>query len=296
MATRTQAVTMAQPVTAVPAVRPPAAVPVVPPRVLQPANYLAWDAVSKETNALPGATNVNFTFWLTNVSPEEVLVNGVTSSCGCTVAQLPTHPWRVAPGTNGPIKVTVDVRNRPGTMVKSVTVDSSAGLKTLLVKVTVPPPPQTAPVPSFKVERIRNMQIAMGDRQAVLKGQCAKCHVEPGNGKLGKELYVAMCGICHEAERRAPLVPDLKALPHPAGAEHWRKWIIAGRPGSMMPGFAQAAGGPLGNEQIASLVEYLSQAIAGKPLAAPATPPAAGTSPAGSPGASSGAFVVPKGQ
>ena len=55
---------------------------------------LAWDAISKEFIAKPGDTNANFTFSVTNVSATEVVINNVRPSCGCTVASLPSKPWR----------------------------------------------------------------------------------------------------------------------------------------------------------------------------------------------------------
>ncbi len=242
-----------------------------PPAKLQPASYLAWDAEQKETNAAPGVQYVHFTFWLTNTSPEEVLINNVRTSCGCTVAQLPASPWRVAPGTNGPINVTVNVQGKFGTITKTVTVDSSTGTKTLLVVVNMPSASTVAS--TMDADRMKNMQLAIADRQAVFKGECAKCHAEAGLAKMGEDLYMADCGICHDVAHRAALVPDLHALPHPTSAEHWRKWIVDGRVGSMMPAFAKAQGGPLSNEQIDSLVKYLTETITDKTKAAVAAVP-----------------------
>jgi hypothetical protein len=60
------------------------------------------------------------------------------------------------------------------------------------------------------------------------------------------------------------MVPDLKNLRHPTNEEHWRKWTRSGRPGSMMPGFAKNEGGPLTDEQIESLVKFLTDSITAK--------------------------------
>src|SRR5258706_2723795 len=149
--------------------------PVAPPPTVslpkpptQPANYIVWDAESKEYNAKPGEASAHFTFYVTNVSKEVVLVNSVHTSCGCTVAQLPEQPWHLQPGSNGPINVTVNLAGKSGTIVKSVTVDTSAGVKSLLVKVNIP---SAQPVASgVDVDRMRNMQVALADRQAVFKG------------------------------------------------------------------------------------------------------------------------------
>src|SRR3954466_9493250 len=95
----------------------------------QPANYLTWDSEMKEYHAKVGESMAHFTFYLTNVSKEVVSVNSVHTSCGCTVAQLPEQPWRLAAGTNGPINVTVNLAGKSGTIVKSVTADTTAGIK-----------------------------------------------------------------------------------------------------------------------------------------------------------------------
>ena len=250
----------------------------------QPPSYIAWDAESKEYNAKPGEGSAHFTFYLTNVSKEVVMVNSVHTSCGCTVAQLPEQPWHLAPGTNGPINVTVNLAGKFGTIVKSVTVDTTAGIKSLLVKVNIPGGPTQQPVAGgMNVDRMRNMQLALGDRQAVFKNDCATCHAKPGFNSsgapvFGAALYAGVCANCHDSPNRAALVPDLKKLNHPTNAEHWKKWIASGKVGSMMPAFSKAEGGPLNDAQIDSLAKYLSATIpstvqpavgATKPVAGP---------------------------
>jgi mono/diheme cytochrome c family protein len=113
-----------------------------------------------------------------------------------------------------------------------------------------------------EAERARNMQSALGDRQAVLKGECAKCHVEPAVGKKGKDLFVAACGICHNAERRAAMVVDLQADPTKYKSmppEFWNMFITMGKPGTLMPAFAKENGGFLTQDQITSLVDYITK-------------------------------------
>jgi hypothetical protein len=54
------------------------------------------------------------------------------------------------------------------------------------------------------------------------------------------------------------MVPDLAKLTIPTNEEFWRTWITYGKPGSLMPSFAQSQGGPLDDIQIASLAQYLN--------------------------------------
>jgi len=225
----------------------------------QPATFLAWDADAKECNPKPGELAAHFTFYVTNMATEAVIITDLQRSCGCTEAKLPEQPWRLEPGSNGLITATIDLRGKSGRISKMLTVRGTAGTKTLVLNVNVPP--ASSPTGAFNPERSQNLQIASQDRQAVFKGECAKCHVEPAKDKLGKELYQAGCAICHEAENRAAMVPDLRALNHPTNAEHWRRWVADSKPGSLMPAFAEAAGGPLTDHQINSLVAYLQKTV-----------------------------------
>jgi len=225
-----------------------------------PVEPLVFDQMLKDYTPKMGETNAHFTFSLTNVSSSEVVINNVRTSCGCTVANLPSKPWRLPAGASGEFGVVVDLRGKFGTLVKSVFVDSSIGtnamltLKPLTVRVILP---NLAAEANGMDNRQRNMMMALADRQAVFRNDCASCHVTPAMGKTGKALYDAACGVCHDSLNRATMVSDLRALPLHPDREYWLKWITLGRPGSLMPSFAQAEGGPLNDDQIDSLVGFL---------------------------------------
>jgi mono/diheme cytochrome c family protein len=266
-----------------PVVPAPAGAPAIP---AQDPNALKWDAESKDYNAKAGDTSAAFTFTVTNVSKSTVAINKLSTSCGCTVAQLPTTPYNLEPGSNVSISVTMDLHGKMGAVTKTVNVDTAAGFKTLLVKANIPQPEAvavagpanataTAPANNAMGDRAKNIQNALADRQAVFKGDCAKCHVDKGVGKMGPELYAASCGICHDAEHRAAMVPDLKVPRTPRDVVFWQKWIMEGKPGTMMPAFAQIHGGPLTQEQVDSLTLYLYQTMPKTPSAVAVTPAAA---------------------
>src|SRR5262249_19885208 len=105
------------------------------------------------------------------------------------------------------------------------------------------------------------------------KGDCVKCHVDTakdaaGNQKTGKDLYAAVCGVCHEAQHQASFVPNLHHLPEPKkDLEFWKNWITHGKPGTLMPAFAKSEGGILPDAQIDSLVIYLTATIPANPAA-----------------------------
>lgn len=218
------------------------------------ASTLQWDATMKTTNVPEGADEAHFVFSFTNVSGGSVNILDVHPSCGCTTAQLPSLPWALPPGTNGQIGVTVNLAGKFGTVVKSVTVGTDHGSRELIVQITIVPQSITPPTDA---ERIRQMAIARADRQAVFKDDCATCHEKPGEYKYGRALFEADCAICHEAQHRASMVPDLHQLTVPTNDDFWRTWIAHGKPGTFMPAFSTADGGPLSDMQIASLAAYL---------------------------------------
>lgn len=214
------------------------------------AHPLVWDAMEKTLPVQPGEGLVGFEFQVTNKSERPVSITEIRPSCGCTVAEMPATPWVIVPGAKGAFRGTIDIRGKHGTVSKSLYVVSSAGEQELGIVVNVPESPETE-------RREVNQALAFRDRQAVFKGDCARCHVAPAQGKMGAELFTAACGICHLAEHRASMVPDLAVAKEPRDAAYWRKWIGEGKDGSLMPGFAQRHGGPLNDEQIASLVDYV---------------------------------------
>ena len=233
-------------------------------------NYLAFDAEQKEVSVTNGTPAAQFVFNITNISSGDVIINFVQTSCGCTVAKLPSTPWKLAAKESGEISATMQLAGTPpgGTKTKTLTVNTDKGTKAVYVKATVLAEPATM----GGVDRTNAQKIAMADRQAVFKGDCVSCHVTPakdaaGRDKIGKELYTAVCGVCHEAEHRASFVTDLHHITEPTNAEFWRNWIMHGKPGTLMPAFAKSEGGILTDDQISSLTQYLTMAFPSHPVA-----------------------------
>ncbi|MFO1460296.1 MAG: DUF1573 domain-containing protein [Verrucomicrobiota bacterium] len=214
---------------------------------------LEFDSTNKHVDLVEGEKKASFTFSVTNRSTDTVTISYINTSCGCTAGKLPTSPWVLKPGEGGFIDVTMDVTGKLGTVNKTATVVASTGSYPLSVSVTIPTPSPTT------MDRTRNTQVALADRQAVFRNDCAACHAQPVYGKTGRELYEAACGICHEAEHRATMVPDLRTRLKNSDQNYWAKWISDGRVGSLMPAFAGRNGGPLSDAQIASLVQYLEE-------------------------------------
>ena len=235
------------------------------------ATGLVWDAVSKRYEPKLGDNSVQVAFSFTNLSHAEIVINTVIPSCGCTVVKLPAMPWRVAPGTSGVLAATVDLASKPvGMSIKTIAVESSAGPQELRIEIIVPEAPQVGDI-AARIELIKqgfynslnlptgNMRlVALQDRQAIFtRNECASCHAEPAKGKKGAELFAAVCANCHESKNRSPAVPDLAKLPVATTRDFWNTAVAKGKTDSMMPAFAKSEGGPLDDEQIQSLVEYL---------------------------------------
>lgn len=224
-----------------------------------PDGILAWDGVQKSVTVSADKEFAPFSFSFTNVSAGNVSVLSVHPSCGCTTAQLPPTPWTIPAGGVGQFtaKVNLNIAGHGGQLFKTILVTTDKGKKQLLLTINITPPVVRQ---LTDAERQMGMQLAKMNRQAVFHGDCASCHADPKNisGLYGQRLYDSVCGICHEAEHRASVVPDLSKLTVPTSLDFWRTWISYGKPGTLMPAFAQAQSGPLTDMQIESLASYLN--------------------------------------
>ncbi|RLS58132.1 MAG: DUF1573 domain-containing protein [Planctomycetota bacterium] len=201
---------------------------------------------------------------MTNVSREPVVIEKINTSCGCTTTDTRELPFTLAPGATESLQVSMNVTGKYGTVTKSLLVQGSHASWTLLVTVELPPPADVDPVSGVSKgvamsarSRGKNIGLAQADRQAVFKGDCARCHTDYAKEQFGKDLYQGACEICHDAEHRASMVPDLRVVDESRDAAYWREHITNGIEGTLMPAFAIENGGILSDEQIESLVKYL---------------------------------------
>jgi mono/diheme cytochrome c family protein len=266
-----------------------------------PDGVLAWNSLMEETNAASDQESVQFTFSFTNVArrmdvtlvtnvitsassttltniiaitnftPDSVTIVDAHGSCSCTATELPPLPWTIPPGSNGQISATVNLGSMSGMLVKFLTVTTDKGSQQLNMMINILPPV----VPTLTdAERARDLEIAKTDRQAVFKGDCVTCHAKSAPNKYGRELFDAVCAICHVGEQRASFVPDLRHLKTPTNYEFWRTWTAHGKPGSLMPAFSTAEGGPLTDMQIATVAAYLNSEFFSTPTPSTTNAPA----------------------
>ena len=251
--------------------RPPEpAKPAVTQRATQP-NYqrysedttLTFDASFKEIYPDPGMEKGELFFTVKNDSKKPVKITQIRPSCGCTLAQSPDLPWTLNPGDGDRINLSINLKGKRGTLTKSVSVYSSAGRKYLTFKVHLPDAVAGSEGGVHRKmtmsDRLKNMQIAAKDRQAVFKGNCKSCHYDAAVDKKGEDLFVAACGICHETPNRATMVPDLSFAKGgiKRNEAYWNLWITHGKAGTLMPAFHTGQGGPLTSEQIKDLSVYM---------------------------------------
>jgi cytochrome c553 len=234
------------------------------------AGPLVWDSPDQTNRVNESDVSAHFTFKVRNTSTNEVIIDDVKPSCGCTVANLPCRPWRLAPKESSQFEVLVDLRDKFGTLVKQIAILSATAPTNLMTTVIMPE--RRNGLTFAEQTRIWGQQLAATDHQAVFKRDCVSCHLVPTFGKSGQALYQAACGICHEAEHRATMVPDLHALKTEIDTNYWRTWVTYGKAGTLMPGFAATEGGPLSDAQINSLVTYLVTAFP-RPLKSAGTGP-----------------------
>jgi mono/diheme cytochrome c family protein len=222
-----------------------------------PDSTLAWHKSIQTKVVASSQILLEFDFSFTNVSSQQVAILGVQPSCSCTTAQLPPLPWIIEPDSGGQIKVEVNLAGKSGRLIKNVLVTTDKGAKELFFEVNIV---RNASGTLTESDRAHDLTIAQKDRQAVFRGDCADCHAKPVVGKFGAKLYQTACGICHEGKQCAAAVPDLLKFNQPVNAGFWRSWIEHGKPGTLMPAFCATEGGPLTDNQIKSLTNYLARA------------------------------------
>jgi mono/diheme cytochrome c family protein len=225
------------------------------------AGPLVWAPQTNHVQTAHLLTNLVTRFSYTNASSQPVIVTAVEPSCHCTTPKIPKLPWTIEPHGAGNMDVEVEIPGKWGLLEKTITIRTAGETNVLSLQIEIPEPDP----------RERNRIAAFADRQAVFKGDCASCHAKPSAGLKGEALFHKNCGICHEAEHRATMVPDLATKPH-GDAIYWAQWVRIGKPGTFMPGFDKPHGGPLTEEQIASLLDFLQQRFPPTPAAKAALP------------------------
>ena len=185
-------------------------------------------------------------FKITNQGKGVLDVSSTYTSCGCTVARLGKRFLK--PGESMELAVTVDTAMKQGKVSKEVFVNSNDPHRT---------------VASVRVSMdVADAHVGMTDAKMAkifTSEKCAYCHVMPGVGLMGADLFEADCAMCHGKNGKGAVGPALSGpYGNAAYAAHVRKVIAEGsKVRRTMPGFSSDAGGPLNDKQIDSIVGYL---------------------------------------
>ena len=186
-------------------------------------------------NVLQGKT-VEYTFRFENKGTEDLLIKEVTTSCGCTAALVSSNT--VKPGENGEITVSYDSQGRAGAVSRTITIVSN-DLVEPVKELTI-----TATVTS-------SMHTTFNVNESLFSDKCGACHFSPALNKKGKELYDAVCTFCHG--RTAVGLERLKVMEMDVINGITRNGIA----GTQMPAWIKEQGGPLDEEQIRSLSNFI---------------------------------------
>lgn len=216
----------------------------------QPATIRAQNTVV-DIGTVDTDSEVTATFYLFNTGGEYLRLGDVEATCGCTVAELDHNV--IAPGDFTKLVATLDTSLKLGKVAKKITVqtnDPKHPEYELFLKGNV----------EFKM--LGHQKIAVKDPLVLFQGKCATCHVDRGVGKVGKDLFVADCSMCHgfTAEGRKDIAPSLlTGMPDDdTHFESMRKVIASGAANTPeMPPYSKVHGGPLNDDEIDSLVNYL---------------------------------------
>ena len=186
-------------------------------------------------SVLQGKT-VEHTFVFENKGTEDLWIKEVTTSCGCTAALVSSNV--VKPGEKGEIKVSYDSQGRAANVSRTITVvsnDPVESVKELTISATVTP----------------SMHTTFNVNESLFSEKCGACHFYPALNKKGKELYDAACTFCHG--RTASGIDKLREIDRDVIHE----MIKNGIKGTEMPAWIKDQGGPLDEEQIRSLDNFI---------------------------------------
>ena len=151
---------------------------------------------------------------------------------------------RLKPGERGKIKISVDIRGKLGIIYKTVQVHTND-----------PVSPQVTLGVRMGIKDLAHMKTYSASE--IFGGTCRSCHVLQGRGKQGFDLFVADCIMCHAAGSTAPAANDMRQK----SEGRIERAIREGVDKTSMPGWDLRHGGPLGEEEIMGLVDYLRPAV-----------------------------------
>lgn len=175
---------------------------------------------------------------LFNTGPTDVFVDRIKNSCGCTTVELKS---KTVPA-NGLLQLdfVIDTLQKVGEIRKSAKVYFKNDTRPLTIYITGKILPQP------------KGHMVHQEQKSIFSEKCASCHVLPGQKLTGQALYLADCAMCHGTLKQGASAPPLlPSLYNPT----WEESLKKGK--GLMLGFSHEHGGPLNDQQLTSLFEYL---------------------------------------
>lgn len=188
------------------------------------------------------------TFKIENHGQKTLQLKTAFSTCGCTVPVIKNK--EIKPGESGNLEVIMDTSMKQGRVSKPIEIhsnDPANPVSTIYIKANVRSP---------------HADLGTDKTAKIFTGRCAACHVNKGTGKTGEDLFVADCAMCHGF--RAAGIPGVAPALVPFDyhskeiADTMKKIVSFGsKTHRSMPGYSKEAGGPLNEDEINSLIDFL---------------------------------------
>ena len=148
---------------------------------------------------------------LKNKGDELLKIHGVSSTCGCTTLTLKER--KLNPGDEVDLEFVVDTRGKLGMVDKTITIHSND---------------PDSPWEEVVVFHALPSGMEGADTQAIFTPACSSCHIDSGINKKHKELYQAVCAMCHSTAKfnsrgvflREMISKGQKLIAMPAFGEH----------------------------------------------------------------------------
>lgn len=208
---------------------------------------IRFDESTHDFGALRSDQPTEYAWPFHNDGDAPLTILGTRPSCGCTATTLSDEP--VPPGGTGHLRVTFDPAGMEGSIRKTLAVVSDDPERSRMLLTIL------AEVEPVEVRREEGAHPRIAGR-SMLVGDCASCHAAPAAGKAGRPLYDAVCAMCHGADGDGPLAPSIREPSYLASRTdaELHDVLAYGTANPKMPGFSELMGGPLDEDQIASLV------------------------------------------
>ncbi len=213
-----------------------------------PAPEISFPETEFDLGQVNEGAEFHHTFKIENHGQKTLQIKTAFSTCGCTVPVIKNK--EIKAGESGNLEVIMDTSMKQGYVSKPIEIHSNDPvhpISTIYIKANVRSP---------------HADLGTDKTAKIFTGRCAACHVSKGTGKIGEELFAADCAMCHGF--RAAGIPGVAPPLVPFDyhdkdfSEAMKKIVSFGsKTHRSMPGYLKEAGGPLSEEEINSLLDFL---------------------------------------